>query len=463
MSANRKIVWMCISTITVVSLLLMLALAIPASSASAASTLLSLNKPAVASSIQQNSQTYNPGHVTDGNLSTRWSSTNNHDPEWIYVDLSANANIDRVVIKWWSSYAVGYQIQVSNDATNWITVYTTSTGDGATDDIALSASGRYVRMYGTVRSNPNNPGRYSMYELEVYGTAGPTPTTPPTITPGGPTPTPPSSAVLFDDFTYNSNSDPNLAAMHWTLRDVQNEGPGIPGATWSPNNISFLNDPNNSSNRLVQLQSTTGGTGATTSEAEMYLPSKFFEGTYATRIYFNDTPASGNDGDHVVTTFFSICVPCLTYDLDPNYRENDFEYLPNGGWGVTGPIMYMTTWDTYRAQPWRAINASTNIKASFAGWHTLVMTVSAGHVKYYIDESLLADHSGIYYPEGPMTLNYNLWFIDGTGASGTRVWQQRMDWVYFAKDTVLTPAQVDAIVANYKSQNVARLDTVPMP
>ena len=463
MSANRKIISMCISVITVTGLLLMLALAIPASSASAASTLLSLNKPAFASSIQQNSQTYNPGHVTDGDLSTRWASVPGIDPQWIYVDLSSNANIDRVVIKWWTNYAVAYQIQVSNDATNWTPVYTTSTGDGATDDIALSASGRYVRMYGTVRSNPNNPGRYSMYELEVYGTAGPTPTPQPTITPGGPTPTPPSSAVLFDDFTYNSNSDPNLAAMNWTLRDAQNEGPGIPGATWSPNNISFLNDPNNSSNRLVQLQSTTGGTGATTSEAEMYLPNKFFEGTYASRIYFNDTPASGNDGDHVVTTFFSICVPCLTYDLDPNYRENDFEYLPNGGWGVTGPIMYMTTWDTYRAQPWRAINTSTNIKASYAGWHTLVMTVSGGHVKYYIDGSLVADHSGIYYPEGPMTLNYNLWFIDGTGASGTRVWQQRMDWVYFAKDTVLTPAQVDAIVANYKSQNVARLDTVPMP
>jgi hypothetical protein len=91
------------------------------------------------------------------------------------------------------------------------------------------------------------------------------------------------------------------------------------------------------------------------------------------------------------------------------------------------------------------------------------MTVSGGHVKYYIDASLKADHSGIYYPEGPMTLNYNLWFIDGTGSSGTRVWQQRMDWVYFAKDTVLTPAQVDTIVANYKSSNVARLDTVPMP
>jgi hypothetical protein len=209
----------------------------------------------------------------------------------------------------------------------------------------------------------------------------------------------------------------------------------------------------------VQLQSSTMGTGATTSEAEMYLPRKFFEGTYGTRIFFNDTPASGADGDHLVTTFFTICVPCLAFDLDPNYRENDFEYLPNGGWGVTGSVFFMTTWDTYRAQPWRAINESTSVRASFAGWHVLVMQVSGGRVKYFIDGALMADHGGIYYPEGPMTLNYNLWFIDGTGAGGSvpRVWQQRMDWFYFAKDAVVTPIQVETIVAGYRSQ------TVPMP
>ncbi len=429
---------------------------------SAASTLLSLNKRAVASSIQQNSATYDPGHVTDGDLATRWASTNNHDPEWIYIDLQNNAAIDRVVIRWWSAYAVAYEIQVSGDATNWIAVYATSTGDGAVDDVALSATGRFVRMYGTLRSNTRSPGRYSMYEMEVYGAAG-TPT--PTPTPGGPTPTPPSSAVLFDDFTYTNNGDPALAAMSWSLRAAQNEGPGIAGATWAPDNISFLDDPDDPSNRLVQLQSSTMGTGATTSEAEMYLPRKFYEGTYGTRIFFNDTPASGADGDHVVTTFFTICVPCLTYDLDPNYRENDFEYLPNGGWGVAGPIFYLTTWDTYRAQPWRAVNTSTSIRASFAGWHTLVMQVAGGHVKYFIDAAQVADHGGIYYPEGPMTLNYNLWFIDGTGAGGStpRVWQQRMDWLYFAKNAVVTPLEVEAIVAGYRAGNVERVDTVPMP
>jgi len=34
-----------------------------------------------------------------------------------------------------------------------------------------------------------------------------------------------------------------------------------------------------------------------------------------------------------------------------------------------------------------------------------------------------------------MTLNYNLWSIDGATSSIARVWSKRMDWVYFAKDT----------------------------
>jgi hypothetical protein len=419
-----------------------------------------MGKRAVASSIQQDSATYDAGHVTDGDLSTRWASTNGHDPEWIYIDLGANDNIDRVVVHWWSSYAVAYEIQVSNDTVNWVPVWGTTNGDGAIDDIAVGATGRFVRLYGTLRSNPKSPGRYSIYEMEVYGSAGaPTPT--PTV---GPTPTPPSSAVFFDDFAYGGNTDPNLASMGWTLRSAQNEGPGISGATWSPSNVSFVDDPDQAGNRLAQLQSSTMGTGATTSEAEMFLPQKFYEGTYASRIYFGDAPASGADGDHVVQTFFTICVPCLTVDLDPNYREDDFEYLPNGGWGATGPIIYMTTWDTYRAQPWRAVNVSTSAKASFAGWHILLMQVASGHVKYFIDGALVADHSGIYYPEGTMTINYNLWFIDGTGAGGSvpRVWQQRVDWLYFAKAAVVSSIEVEGIVAGYRSQGVARVDTVPM-
>src|SRR5687768_6188661 len=136
------------SAFLVVAVLAVLASLLTAPSGSAAGTLLSQNKRAVASSIQQMSATYDPGHVTDGNLSTRWASTNGHDPEWIYIDLGAPAAIDRVVIRWWSSFAVAYEIQTSNDATNWVAVHATANGDGAVDDIAVAASGRYVRMFG---------------------------------------------------------------------------------------------------------------------------------------------------------------------------------------------------------------------------------------------------------------------------------------------------------------------------
>ncbi len=46
-----------------------------------------------------------------------------------------------------------------------------------------------------------------------------------------------------------------------------------------------------------------------------------------------------------------------------------------------------------------------------------------------------------------------------TAAGRMKIWGSGMDWVYLAQDTVPTPAQVDTVVANYKSRNV---DTVLM-
>jgi len=42
------------------------------------------------------------------------------------------------------------RFQLSNDAVNWSTIYSTTTGAGGINDLTgLSGSGRYVRMYGT--------------------------------------------------------------------------------------------------------------------------------------------------------------------------------------------------------------------------------------------------------------------------------------------------------------------------
>jgi hypothetical protein len=103
--------------------------------------------------------------AVDGNTGTRWASTFS-DPQWIYVDLGATRQVSRVLLNWEAAYGRSYQIQSSNDAVNWSTFYTTTTGDGGIDDFTTSGSGRYIRMYGTVRGTAWG---YSLWEFQVYG------------------------------------------------------------------------------------------------------------------------------------------------------------------------------------------------------------------------------------------------------------------------------------------------------
>ena len=102
----------------------------------------------------------------------------------------------------------------------------------------------------------------------------------------------------------------------------------------------------------------------------------------------------------------------LKAPMDPDYSELDFEYLPNGGWGITGPTLYQTTWETFFPEPnWKMDNVSKNTSGSRAGWHTLVTQVANGKVKYFVDGELHAEHGEKFYPESLMSINFNLWFI----------------------------------------------------
>ena len=89
---------------------------------------LALNKPTIASSVEAAGLESNL--AIDGNFSTRWASESGLDPQWIYVDLQDEYNLDRVVIQWEAAYANQYQIQVSSDETNWTTVYSETNGNG---------------------------------------------------------------------------------------------------------------------------------------------------------------------------------------------------------------------------------------------------------------------------------------------------------------------------------------------
>ncbi|ACU72977.1 coagulation factor 5/8 type domain protein [Catenulispora acidiphila DSM 44928] len=128
-------------------------------------TNLALNQPATASSAE-NAGTP-AADAVDGNAGTRWSSAFS-DPQWLQVDLGSSTSICKVVLQWETAYGKAYQIQTSNDGTNWTTIYSTTTGTGGTETLNLSGTGRYIRMNGTAR---NTAYGYSLWEFQVYGSS----------------------------------------------------------------------------------------------------------------------------------------------------------------------------------------------------------------------------------------------------------------------------------------------------
>jgi len=262
---------------------------------------------------------------------------------------------------------------------------------------------------------------------------------------GGGTP----SGVLFDDFSYTGPSDPNLGAHGWAIRTGAG-GPGVQNS-WYADTISFPADPSAQGGHVMNMKASTDGTTAGTKQAEIDTThQKFFEGTYAARVYFNDAPTTGPNGDHVVETFYTI-----TPD-NSLYSEDDFEYLPNGGWGGPAVSMYTTTW--YSAD---AFDRVTNDRlGSLQGWHTLVATVAGGTVTYYIDGVNVFSSTGKYYPRQPMTIDFNEWFVD-LPISGARTWDQKVNWVYFAKGVAQSPTEVQSAVDAMYHAGTHFTDTVP--
>ena len=272
-------------------------------------------------------------------------------------------------------------------------------------------------------------------------------------------PAAPQSQVLFEDFTYSNKQA--LKRNGWIIR-TEAGWPGIPGATWKEEGVSILKDPAQPQNWILRMSSATDGTAANTTQTQICHQRKYFEGTYAARVRFTDAPASGPNGDQLVESFYTIAP--LKAPMDPDYSELDYEYLPNGGWGIEGPTLYATTWETFSPEPnWKKDNVFQTSNGSEAGWHTLVTQVMNGTVRYFVDGKLFAEHGGNYYPEDTMSINFNLWFIrDGMiKSSERREYQEDIDWVFHQAGVALTPEQVEAKVAEMKRKSVKVLDTVP--
>lgn len=270
--------------------------------------------------------------------------------------------------------------------------------------------------------------------------------------------------VFFDDFSY-----PDLAAFYrngWKVR-TETGHPGIKGASWSAEGLSFHSDIADTEAGAVRMTSVTNGTGEKTRHTQFCHARKYREGTYAARIFFRDEPNIGPDGDEVIQTFYAISP--LKAPMDKNYSETDFEYLPNGGWGENAqPAMWTTSWDTFQLEPWTKVNEFSRQEGSYAGWHTLVLTVANKELNYYVDGKFFSKHSSAVYPEDFMSINFNLWFMP-KGADGSkgpvdspemREYQEDIDWVFFQEGVAITTADVEAQVAGMRGKKTAYVDNV---
>ena len=264
-----------------------------------------------------------------------------------------------------------------------------------------------------------------------------------------------SSGVFFDDF-----SEPDVVALRvagWILRD-RGGHPGVDGARWAPEGVSLVADEAEPGNRLLRLTARTDGSGPGTEQVQLCHARKYLNGTYAARVRYDSSHA----GDALVQAFYAAAP--LRFDYDPEYSELDWEYLPYGGWDEAHPRLYSVSWQTVRLVPWDSYNASHEEFGFLEGWHVLVTQVADGHVRWFLDGREVALHGGRNHPVVPMAISFSDWFIrEGPFAKSDapRVYQEDVDWVFHAQDRVLSPAQVEAAVRDYRQRGVARVDEVP--
>jgi len=101
-------------------------------------------------------------------FSSQWISKTG-GAEWIYVDLGAVCDIENIKLFWNENFAKTYDIEFSEDAKTWQEIYSTTSGQGGTEEIPASGYARYVRLNLTEANNSQN---YQLIEMEIYGYGG---------------------------------------------------------------------------------------------------------------------------------------------------------------------------------------------------------------------------------------------------------------------------------------------------
>jgi hypothetical protein len=275
-----------------------------------------------------------------------------------------------------------------------------------------------------------------------------------------------AQTVVFDDFSYTNADDPALSSFNqWSVVNGTNGPPS--GANYLKSNVTFTIDG------LMQLRCANSGTVASATHAR--LESKelvYFEGTYAARVYFDDTPHDFQDP--VIQTFYAIS-PSSGGQNPATYAEVDFEYLPWDSWnGLYNNnyehAMWMSSYESARVLPSGLDNDHEFIKQPIGGaWHTLLFRFTDGkHVEYFMDGALKATLStrasdGVsVYPDYNMLVSFANWGyppIEGTSfgsATTTRSSTMQVDWFVYVADESKTSAEIETMVETFRDGGVSR-------
>lgn len=123
--------------------------------------------------ISASSEVNPSANAIDRNLRTRWTSSSTDDNAYITVDLEKINILERVKIKWiWAMYAEEYDIQVSDNGSDFTTIYSGGAATSGRQVIELpdGSSGRYVRLQcRKMTASGGTKWGYSINEFDVLG------------------------------------------------------------------------------------------------------------------------------------------------------------------------------------------------------------------------------------------------------------------------------------------------------
>ncbi len=93
-------------------------------------------------------ENHSPEAAFDSNSTTGWHSGTLAEDQWLLLDFLAPREYGGLVLDWDAEdYAVDYQVQASDDGTNWQAIYTVHDGNGQRDYLYLpDAESRYLRL-----------------------------------------------------------------------------------------------------------------------------------------------------------------------------------------------------------------------------------------------------------------------------------------------------------------------------